>query len=234
MHYAGQIAKKGLEIKAIKLSPDKPFLWASGFYMPIYNDNRMFLFYPESRKLIAQGFKHLLTSKEIQYDIIAGTSTAGISPATTLGDLLEAPVIYVRDKPKSHGLKNQIEGIDAESDLQGKKVILTEDLVSTAGSSVKAVQGIRNANGDCKNCLSIFHYGLDVAEKMFNGEEPYNNQGHKLEHPCQINSLLTYDLLLKVAKETNYINSADLKMLTNWRKEPFAWGEKHGFPRVNK
>jgi len=224
MDYERQIAKAGLDIKAIKLRPDNPFTWASGFRMPIYNDNRMFLFYPEHRNLLAKGFEKILQSENIPYDVIAGTSTAGIPPATTCADYLAKPLIYVRDKPKDHGLQNQIEGIDAESDLQGKKIILVEDLISTGGSSARAVQAIRNANGECNYCISIFNYGLDKAVKTFNSLNPR----------CEIRSLLTYDTLLKIAKETGYVNEQQVEMLTNWRADPFNWGEKHGFPKVEK
>ncbi len=232
---AETIAKSGLDIKAIKLSPDKPFVWASGYQMPIYNDNRMFLKNTKHRALIATSFIDLFCYNNIHWEIIAGTSTSGIPPATTLADLTESPLIYVRDKPKDHGLKNQIEGIDAESDLEGRKVILIEDLISTGGSSVSAVQAIRNARGECNYCLSIFNYGFKEAEEMFQGKRPYDKEKTKfLETPCQVKSLLTYDKLLEVAKETGYINSEQEKMLAEWRTDPFNWGEKHGFPKVNR
>lgn len=220
------VAEAGLEIKAIKLSPDKPFTWASGYQMPIYNDNRMFLFYPQHRRCITTCFVDLFFEHSLheKMNIIAGTSTAGISPATSLANQLEVPLIYVRDKPKDHGLKNQIEGIDAESDLQGKKVILIEDLISLGGSSTRAVQAIRNANGECNYCLSIFNYGLDDAVQAFGSLKP----------KCNMYSILTYDKLLKVAKQTGYINSEQEKMLAEWRANPKAWGEKHGFPKVEK
>ena len=114
MDYAREIAKAALDIKAIKLSPDKPFEWASGYRMPIYNDNRMFLFDPCARALIADGFKHLIHSQAIHYDVIAGTSTSGIPWGALLANEFASPFIYVRDKPKDHGLQNQIEGIDAD------------------------------------------------------------------------------------------------------------------------
>ena len=224
MTYEKQIAKAGLEINAIKLRPDNPFTWASGFRMPIYNDNRMFLFHPEHRDLLARGFEEILQTEEIPYEVIAGTSTAGIPPATTLADHLRKSLIYVRDKPKDHGLQNQIEGIDAESDLQGKKVVLVEDLISTGGSSARAVQAIRDANGKCDYCISIFNYGLDKAVKAFGSLNP----------KCNVRSLLTYDTLLEVARETKYINQQQAKMLAEWRADPFNWGEKHGFPKVEK
>jgi orotate phosphoribosyltransferase len=222
MDYGKEIAKAGLDINAIKLRPDDPFTWASGYRMPIYNDNRMFLFFPEHRKLIREGFINLV--KDIPYEVIAGTSTSGIPPATTLADSLGKPMIYVRDKPKDHGLKNQIEGIDAEYDLQRRKVVLIEDLISTGGSSARAVQAIRDANGECNYCVSIFNYGLDKAVQAFDNLDPR----------CEVRSLLTYDTLLEVAKETGYINDQQEKMLAEWRANPFEWGEKQGFPKVER
>jgi len=222
MDYGKEIAKAGLNINAIKLKPNDPFMWSSGYRMPIYNDNRMFLFFPEHRKLIREGFTNLV--KDIPYEVIAGTSTSGIPPATTLADSLGKPMIYVRDKPKDHGLKNQIEGIDAEYDLQRRKVVLIEDLISTGGSSARAVQAIRDANGECNYCVSIFNYGLDKAVQAFDSLDPR----------CEVRSLLTYDTLLEVAKETGYINDQQEKMLAEWRANPLGWGEKHGFPKVER
>lgn len=229
--YAKKIALAALEIKAIKLNPDKPFQWASGYRMPIYNDNRMFLFFPKYRELIIEGFSNLIFEENIATEIIAGTSTSGIPWGALLANSLEKPFIYVRDKPKDHGLKNQIEGIDAEKDLESKTVVLIEDLISTGGSSVKAVQAIRNANGQCNYCLSIFNYSFDKAEKMFKGEEPYDKEGNKLSYPCEMRSLLTYNVLLEVAKEIGYLTKQQIKVLEEWRVDPFNWGEKHGFPR---
>ncbi len=234
MEYGKEIAKAGLEINAIKLRLDDPFTWASGFRMPIYNDNRMFLKNPDHRKLIADGFRWLTQAEKIHYDTVAGTSTAGISPATTFSDMMSLPLIYVRDKPKDHGLRNQIEGIDAESDLEGRRIVLIEDLISTGGSSARAVQAIRDANGKCNHCISIFNYGLNKAQEMFKGNEPYDKSGHKLHSPCEVNSLLTYYTLLEVAKETGYINKQQTEMLAEWRADPLGWGEKHGFPKVEK
>ena len=234
MGFGEAIAKAGLEIKAIKLRPDNPFTWASGFRMPIYNDNRMFLSHPKYRSLIANGFSSLLQREGIAFDYIAGTSTAGISPATTLADQINAPMIYIRDKPKGHGLQNQIEGIDAESDLEGKRIVVVEDLISTGGSSAGAVQGVRNAKGTCDYCVSIFNYGLDKANQMFSGEIPFNKNGDKLDPLCNVRSLLNYDTLLRVARETNYVTEDQAEMLAGWRADPFGWGEKHGFPKVEK
>lgn len=224
MDYAKQIAIASLKINAIKLNLVCPFTWASGLRMPIYNDNRKFLFYPEYRRLIVKGFEEILKLEGIDCDVIAGTSTAGISPATTLADKLRKPLIYVRNEPKGHGLKNQIEGIDSESDLRDKRVILLEDLISTGGSSASAVKVIRNANGECNYCISIFNYGLEKAVETFKAFDP----------ACEVRSLLTYDKLLEVAKETGHITQEQSRMLSEWRMDPFNWGEKHGFKKVEK
>lgn len=235
VEYGKLIASAGLEIKAIKLNPEKPFQWASGYMMPIYNDNRMFLSWPNKRRLITDAFESIIKGEDIPYNIIAGTSTAGISPGTSLADRLIASFIYIRDKPKDHGLKNQIEGIDAESDLDGRDVVVIEDLISTGGSSVNAVQAVRDANGKCNYCLSIFNYGLDEAKEMFEGKRAYDKDGTKfLKEPCNVRSLLTYDVLLEVAKETGYLDKEQIKLLEEWRADPKNWGANHGFPKVEK
>ncbi|MFH1054254.1 MAG: orotate phosphoribosyltransferase [Candidatus Woesearchaeota archaeon] len=224
MEISKEVARAGLNIKAIKLRPDNPFIWASGFRMPIYNDNRMFLMYPEHRKTIIQGFLGIIEKESIQFDIVAGTSTAGIPHGMALANQLNKPFIYIRDKPKDHGLKNQIEGIDADKDLEGRPVLVIEDLMSTGGSSAKAVQAVRDANGNCNYIISIFDYGLDKASHAF----------QELDPECNVRSLLTYDVLLKVAKETGYLNESQVKLLEEWRSDPFNWGDKHGFPNVEK
>jgi len=231
-----KIARAGLEIKAIKLSPEKPFVWASGYQMPIYNDNRMFLSNPAYRDLIANAFVGVVLDTIPDHEvIIAGTSTAGIPWASFTADRLEYPMIYVRDKPKDHGLRNQIEGIDAEKDLDGRKVVLIEDLISTGGSSVSTVQAIRDAKGNCNHCFSVFNYGFQDAEEMFQGERAYNKEEKKfLARPCEVKSLLTYDILLDVAKEISYLTIEQIEFLKEWRAEPFKWGEKHGFPKVER
>ena len=221
-NYGDELAQAGLAIQAIKLNPETPFVWASGYHMPIYNDNRMFLYFPEYRNLIIEGFKKLIRTENIDFDIIAGTSTAGIPHGALLADKLNVPFIYIRDKPKAHGLKNQIEGIDAASDINSKSVLVIEDLISTGGSSARAVQAVRDANGAVDYCFSIFNYGLNKATSAFN----------KLNAPCKTASILTYDVLLKTAKETGYMSEAQIKLLKEWKDNPFEWGEKHGFPQI--
>ena len=234
-----KIARTSLEIGAIKLRPEQPFQWASGYFMPIYNDNRLQLQKYEYRRTIADAFGIMLMANGIlineHSDVIAGVATSGISPATSLADSHRASLVYVRDKPKAHGMKNRIEGIPDDQDLGNRRVVLIEDLVSTGGSSVDAVQAIRDANGSIDTCLAIFSYNLDVASKMFSGELPYDKEKTRtLETPCKILPILTYETLLKVAIETGNINAEQQKMLEEWRADPFNWGENHGFPRVEK
>ncbi len=221
-----QIAKIGLVIEALKLNPNNPFTWASGYRMPIYNDNRRFLFDSYDRGLVSEALLQSYRGMHIRerHLIIAGTSTAGIPWGTLLADRTGANFIYVRDKPKDHGLRNQIEGIGSESDLSGGRILLIEDLISTGGSSVKAVQTLRDAKGDCKDCLSIFNYGLPEAKRLFEDLTP----------PCNVNSVLTYETLIDVAKEERYITENEIRLLEEWRADPFGWGEKHGFPRIEK
>jgi orotate phosphoribosyltransferase len=190
--------------------------------MPIYNDNRMFLFYPEMRTVIARGLADIIAENAIEADVVAGTATAGIPHGALLADLLSLPYIYIRDKPKSHGLKNRIEGIDAESDLDGRKVVVVEDLISTGGSSARAVEAVREANGACNWCLSIFSYGLEKAAEQFESLNP----------PCQFTSLLTFQVLLDVARSGGFLSDDQIALLSDWREDPFGWGEKHGFPRA--
>jgi len=221
---AEQIATAALEINAIKLATDTPFLWASGYYMPIYNDNRMFLFFPKYRDLIISSFIELIDSLELKPEVIAGTSTAGIPHATLLAEELELPMVYIRDKPKGHGLKNQIEGIDAESDLQRKNVLVIEDLISTGGSSARAVQAVRDANGIVTHCLSIFSYGLDKAVNAFSD----------LPEETIVKSLLDYNVLLNIAFEKEYLTKDQVELLKDWRTDPFGWGEKNEFSQEKK
>ncbi len=239
--YAQDIAMSSLSIGAIKLSPKKPIIWASGYPMPIYNDNRMFLGHPMFWKEVLNILKiniEIIENIEIskRFDVIAGTSTAGIPHAAMIANPLSPlayKMIYVRNEPKGHGLENQIEGIDVEKGLEGQRVVLIEDLISTGKSSVKAVQAIRDANGICDHCISIFNYGFDKPKKMFAGEESFGDKDNPrfLDKPCKVISLLTYDILIETAKKNSYIDDADLKMLESWNSDPFNWAEKNGFKK---
>ncbi len=192
--------------------------------MPIYNDNRMFLFHPATRRLIARGLAEAVEVRGMEPEVVAGTATAGIPHGALLADLLSLPFIYIRDKPKGHGLKNRIEGLDAESDLEGRRVVVIEDLISTGGSSARAVEAVREAAGECTWCISIFSYGLDKADQAFGALDP----------ACNHTSLLTFPTLLAAAREGGFLSAEQIALLEAWRQDPFGWGEAHGFPKVEK
>ena len=219
--YTKKLISISLDINAVKLNTTNPFLWASGYYMPIYNDNRILLQKKSYRELIADSFISIMNDNKIEADIIAGTSTSGIPHATTLADKLNLPLTYVRNKPKGHGLKNRIEGIPAETGYQGKRVVLIEDLISTGGSSIDAVQAIREAAGNIDACLSIFNYGFKEADINFS---PI----------CKTFSIITYQELIKAAVENQYISNDEFESLQEWRMDPFGWGNKHGFTNIKK
>lgn len=220
--FGKKLACAAFELGAIKLSPAEPFTWASGFRMPIYNDNRRFLAVPEMRKCIAEAFSELLNAIDFTPDWIAGTATAGIPHSVTLGDLLNMPVSYVRSGGKDHGLKNQIEGLGANADYKNKSVLVIEDLISTGGSSIKAVEAVRNANGIVPFCFAIFSYGFKEAETAFAALNPV----------CKPLTILNYNIMLEEAVKTKYITEAQQKSLEEWSAAPFEWGQKHGFPKI--
>ena len=209
--YSKELAGIALKIGAIKISPEHPFTWASGYKMPIYNDNRLLLGKAGYRPLVAEGFQAILKAERIEADVVAGTATAGIPPATTLANLLQTPLIYVRGAAKTHGMQNQIEGV-----LQKKqKVIVIEDLISTGDSVIKTVQAVRDAEGVVDHCLCIFNYGFEKAKAMF-------QQSH-----CRVHSLLTYPTLIDYAIETGFITAEQARVLDSWYQNPFEWGNRN-------
>lgn len=221
-YYGPQLAEAALKLGAIKLRVDHPFTWASGYRMPIYNDNRQFLAVPEYRKLICSAFCEMIRVLGLEdAENIAGTATAGIPHATSLADALNKPLSYVRSSAKDHGMGNQIEGLGGDGSYQGKKVVLIEDLISTGSSSIKALEAIRKANGACNTCLAIFTYGLDKAKAAFDNLRPR----------CDLHAILEYDTMIETAIRTGYIDDAGAQSLQAWRKSPFTWGEERGFAK---
>ncbi len=204
---AQRIAEKLLQINAVKLSPQNPFTWASGIKSPIYCDNRLALSFPDVRKLIVDGFYQKSAEFE-PFDTIAGVATAGIPWGAMLADRLSKPFIYIRDKPKSHGRQNQIEGFYTE----GSRVLVIEDLISTGGSSLKAVDAVREAQCDVVGVLAIFSYGFEAATTIFN------------ESKCVFNTLSNYEILLNCAVQRGYVTASDIKTLQQWRVSPTTWG----------
>ena len=201
------IAEKLLQIKAVKLQPAHPFTWASGWKSPIYCDNRKTLSHPELRNTIKLELVRLINENFSETTVIAGVATGGVPQGALVADMLGLPFVYVRSAPKDHGLENLIEG-----ELKpGSKVAIIEDLVSTGGSSLKAVQAIRNFGCEVTGMLAIFTHGFPVAEKLFK------------EANVPLITLSNYNAVIEEAARTNYINEADIAVLQEWRKDPANW-----------
>lgn len=211
MNIASEVAKQLLQIKAIKLSPQNPFTWASGIQSPIYCDNRIVLSYPESRKMIIKSLAE--KSKEFgTFNMVAGVATAGIAHGALLAEELGLPFIYVRSKAKEHGRQNMIEG-----QLRGnERVLVVEDLISTGGSSIKAVQALEDNGCNIAGVIAIFSYGFEKASKAFN------------EADCPFTTLSNYDALLEEAINIGYIDESQIQTLKSWRVAPEKWLGSNG------
>ncbi len=206
MSIAANIATHLLQINAIKLNPQNPFTWASGIQSPIYCDNRITLSYPAVRKTIVNAFVE--KSKEMPaFDVVAGVATAGIPHGALLAAALDVPFIYVRSKAKAHGRQNLIEGELKE----GQRILVIEDLISTGGSSLKAVEALRTAGGNVVGALAIFSYGFSEASDLF------------AKANCPFATLSNYDALLEAAIASNYIKAEEVATLKAWRANPKAW-----------
>lgn len=201
------IAEKLLQINAIKLSIDKPFTWASGWKSPIYCDNRKILSFPFVRDFIKSEMCNVIFQSFENTEIIAGVATAGIPWGAMAADQLKLPYIYVRPKPKEHGLGNQIEGFYEA----GKRVVVIEDLVSTGKSSLQVVDVLKNAGLEVEGMVSIFNYGFEVAKKAFE------------KYELTLKSLTDYDSLIELAIAQQSISESDQKNLFTWRKDPSNW-----------
>lgn len=204
---AKQIAEQLLHIKAIKLDPTNHFTWASGWYSPIYCDNRKTLSFPEVRTFIRDSFVKIIGMNFGDFDVVAGVATGAIAQGALVADALKKPFVYVRSKPKDHGLENLIEGYLEK----GKKVLVVEDLISTGGSSLGAVKAVRAENCEVVGMVAIFSYGFDVAKTSFENEN------------VKLVALSNYDVLIEHAIETGYIKAEQLKTLQEWRVNPSVW-----------
>lgn len=204
---ASEVASKLLEIKAIRLQPEQPFTWASGWKSPIYCDNRLALSYPEVRTFIKEKLTETVKEKFPAKEAIAGVATAGIPQGALLADALDLPFLYVRSKPKGHGMENMIEG----KITPGQKVVVVEDLVSTGGSSLKAVQDLKAAGFEVLGMVAIFTYGFDIASKNFE------------EAGIPLICLSDYSAMLPQALANDYIDDSTLASLVEWRKDPSVW-----------
>ncbi len=205
---ARQIARMLLEIKAIRLSPDQPFHWSSGWNSPIYCDNRLALSYPDVRTFIKHALAETISSAFPDVEAIAGVATAGIPQGVLVADEIGLPFIYVRPEPKKHGLNNQIEGHIEPA----QRVVILEDLVSTGGSSLRAADALREAGANILGMAAIFTYGFATAERNF------------AEKHITLHCLSNYEALLEEAASLNYIAENQLDALAAWRKDPAGWG----------
>ena len=204
------VAEKLLQINAIKLSVSKPFNWASGWKSPIYCDNRKILSYPYIRDFIKSELCNVVFQSYENAEMLAGVATAGISWGAMVADQLKLPYIYVRPKPKEHGLGNQIEGFFEP----GKKVVIIEDLISTGKSSLQVAEVLKKEGLEVEGMVSIFNYGFDVAKTAFeNAKVSYH-------------SLTDYDTVISLAIEKNYVSERDQNTLLNWRADPANWDAK--------
>ncbi|SUK15686.1 orotate phosphoribosyltransferase [Staphylococcus agnetis] len=198
---AKHIAQALLDIEAVSLSPNDMFTWSSGIQSPIYCDNRVTLGYPNVREAIRDGLIELIQNHFEKVDIVSGTATAGIPHAAFISDKMNLPMSYVRSKSKSHGKQNQIEGALSK----GKKVVVIEDLISTGGSSITAVEALREAGADVLGVVAIFTYGLRKADEQFKqAQVPFYTLSH-------------FDELVDVAVESGKISKEDVEGLIQWR-----------------
>jgi len=204
---ASKVAEFLLQIKAIKLQPEQPFVWASGWNSPIYCDNRISLSYPRVRTFIRQELVKLIEDKFGRPDLIAGVATAAITQGALVSEAMGLPFVYVRSSAKDHGRQNTIEG-EVQPNLSA---VVIEDLVSTGGSSLKAVEELRKNGVIVKGLVSIFSYGFEAASDSFK------------KAGCPFYSLSNYDVLIKQAVATGYVKKQDLPVLQDWRKHPDTW-----------
>lgn len=209
MSTAKHFAEKLMQIKALQINPQEPYQWASGWHSPVYCDNRKVLSYPYVRDFVKSELANMVLEHFPDADVIAGVATAGIPHGTMAADLLKLPFIYVRSKPKAHGMGNQIEGVLQE----GQKVVVIEDLVSTGKSSLQAVDAIKAAGGDVVGMCALFTYGFDASAKAMD------------EANVPLYTISNYSALMEVCEEQNLITAEQKTSLEDWRKSPDTWGK---------
>jgi len=202
-----QIAQYLLQSKAIKLEPSSPFTWASGWKSPIYCDNRITLSFPDIRRFIRDAFAELINEKFTKPDVIAGVATGAIAQGALVAEAMNLPFVYIRSSAKSHGMENLVEGKLEKN----QKVVVVEDLVSTGGSSLKAVDALRKQGAEVLGMTAIFTYGFPLAEENFKKAE------------CELFTLSNYKVLIDEAIKEGYVKESDLEVLMEWRKDPSNW-----------
>ena len=210
---AKDVARILLEIKAVTLSPSKPYKYASGILSPIYCDNRLLMSHPDKRGKIIDYLAGVVRERKLEFDIVAGIASSGIPHAAWLAEKLHKPMIYIRKQSKEHGKENLIEGAME----RGKKVVVIEDLISTGGSSIAGVEAVRSQGGVVKYCLAIFTYDMAKAKSAFHAAS------------CELIPLSDFATLISVAGSMNYIKAEDVEKVLEWNKDPQNWGRRMGF-----
>lgn len=205
-----KLASALMEIGAVLLRPENPFVWASGWHSPVYCDNRRILSDPALRKLVASRLAEVAKTEFPDAQIVAGVATGAIAHGVLVADLLEKPFVYVRSKPKDHGTGSQIEGVLPKN----SKVVVIEDLISTGMSSLAAVQALQDAGAEVLGMVAIFTYGFDVATEKFKDKN------------LKLVTLSNYNVLIDLALEREKIKTSELEKLNEWRKSPSTWNVK--------
>lgn len=206
---AENIAADLLSIDAVSLSPNAPYTWASGIKSPIYCDNRITMSFPDVRNRIATGLAEIIKEKYPDVEVIAGTATAGIPHAAWVAQILNLPMIYIRSSAKDHGKGNQIEGLLKKN----QKVIVIEDLISTGGSVIEACNAVTDSGGEVQGVVAIFTYELPKGKENFNSNR------------IILDTLTNYSTLIDVAISNKTIKEEDKVLLTEWRENPYSWGQ---------
>ena len=207
---AGKIAEALLQIKAIKLQPNAPFTWASGWKSPIYCDNRLVLSYPAERKLVYKSFAETIRREYPDAEVLAGVATGAIAHGVLVAEEMELPFVYVREKSKAHGRQNQVEG----EVRPGQKVVIIEDLISTGKSSLAAFEALKEAGCEILGMTAIFSYQFEEAKNNFQNAA------------CTLVTLSDYTELISQAARSGYITEDQITMLSDWRKSPSTWNNE--------
>lgn len=208
-----QVAKILLELNAVALNPKKPFRYASGILSPVYTDCRVLMAYPDKRRLIRDLYIKAIKQSGVDFEVIAGTATAGIPHAAWIADKLNLPMVYVRGKAKDHGKENTIEGIIKK----GQKAIVIEDLISTGESAINSVNAVRAAGGKTSCVFAIITYGLKKAEQNFS------------QNGLKLITLTTFKDVVQEAQKMNYISKEEIQLILDWTSDPVTWGKRMGF-----
>ena len=208
-----KVAKILLDLKAVTFNPKVPYKYASGIISPVYTDCRVIIGYPEKRREIRDLYIYAIEQSGVEFDVVAGTATAGIPHAAWIADKLNLPMVYVRGKAKDHGKGNTVEGIISP----GQKAIIIEDLVSTGESAINSFNAIKAFEGEATHVFSIMKYGLQKGEDNFK------------ENGLTLISLTDFETILKVAGENRDLNEEEIEMIKDWISDPEGWGKKHGY-----